>query len=185
MGKIQTRSMFGGYGVFLDNVMFALLINEKVYFRFDDPKISEPQVSQDQRYCYYKGKHNVKTNYYTHNEFNQLDVNLLKYSNQALARTRQRLSDELEKKKPTLKELPNLTATYRRMLNEVGVDSVLSLHHHGAVSVFRKLRERYTTLTEQSLYCLHGAITGRHWAVLSTQERQQLRFELNEPSKNT
>jgi len=36
LGPVQVRSMFGGGGVFLDGVMFALIADETLYLKADD-----------------------------------------------------------------------------------------------------------------------------------------------------
>lgn len=36
LGPVQIRSMFGGGGVFLDGVMFALIADETLYLKADD-----------------------------------------------------------------------------------------------------------------------------------------------------
>jgi DNA transformation protein and related proteins len=50
-GPITARAMFGGYGVYWDNVMFALIADNQLYFRVDEitskdyePYNSEPFV---------------------------------------------------------------------------------------------------------------------------------------------
>lgn len=34
-GFIRARSMFGGYGIYCDNVIFAIIINDELYFKSD------------------------------------------------------------------------------------------------------------------------------------------------------
>lgn len=36
LGPVRARRMFGGYGVFLDRVMFALIADDTLYFKTDD-----------------------------------------------------------------------------------------------------------------------------------------------------
>lgn len=35
-GPVTARSMFGGYGLYLDGVMFGLIANDTLYFKVDD-----------------------------------------------------------------------------------------------------------------------------------------------------
>jgi DNA transformation protein len=35
MGPVRARAMFGGWGLFLDDVMFALIAGERLYFKVD------------------------------------------------------------------------------------------------------------------------------------------------------
>ena len=43
-GTIQTRRMFGGFGIYHQNLMFALVIHETLYLKADD--ISKPVFVQ-------------------------------------------------------------------------------------------------------------------------------------------
>jgi DNA transformation protein len=36
LGPVQARRMFGGFGLFLDGLMFALIVKEQLYFKVDD-----------------------------------------------------------------------------------------------------------------------------------------------------
>ena len=35
-GPVQARAMFGGYGLYLDGLMFGLIANDVLYFKVDD-----------------------------------------------------------------------------------------------------------------------------------------------------
>lgn len=35
-GPVKSRKMFGGYGIFLDGTMFALIADDALYFKVDD-----------------------------------------------------------------------------------------------------------------------------------------------------
>lgn len=35
-GPVQARAMFGGYGLYLDGIMFALIAYDTLYFKVDD-----------------------------------------------------------------------------------------------------------------------------------------------------
>ena len=36
MGPVEARAMFGGHGIFLDGLMFALIADDELYFKVDD-----------------------------------------------------------------------------------------------------------------------------------------------------
>lgn len=36
VGPVEARSMFGGFGLYLDGVMFALIAYDRLYFKADD-----------------------------------------------------------------------------------------------------------------------------------------------------
>jgi len=35
IGRVRIRAMFGGYGVYLDDLMFALIADDELYFKVD------------------------------------------------------------------------------------------------------------------------------------------------------
>lgn len=35
-GRVKSRSMFGGFGIFVDDTMFALVVNDRLHIRADD-----------------------------------------------------------------------------------------------------------------------------------------------------
>ena len=41
LGPVRGRAMFGGWGLFLDDLMFALSDGERLYFRIDDETRSD------------------------------------------------------------------------------------------------------------------------------------------------
>ncbi|GHZ40209.1 hypothetical protein VCSRO3_2602 [Vibrio cholerae] len=36
LGRVKSRSMFGGFGIFVDETMFALVVNDTLHIRADD-----------------------------------------------------------------------------------------------------------------------------------------------------
>jgi DNA transformation protein len=36
LGAVRARAMFGGHGIYLDDLMFALIADETLYFKVDD-----------------------------------------------------------------------------------------------------------------------------------------------------
>ena len=43
LGPIRARAMFGGWGLFLDDTMFGLVVGERLYFKVDDQ--TEPRFA--------------------------------------------------------------------------------------------------------------------------------------------
>jgi DNA transformation protein len=35
VGRARTRAMFGGYGIYLDNTIFAIIVDDRLYFKAD------------------------------------------------------------------------------------------------------------------------------------------------------
>ncbi len=43
LGPIRARAMFGGWGLFLDDTMFGLIVGERLFFKVDDQ--TEPRFA--------------------------------------------------------------------------------------------------------------------------------------------
>jgi DNA transformation protein len=41
IGEVKVRAMFGGYGIYHDDIMFALVADEILYFKTDDNNIQD------------------------------------------------------------------------------------------------------------------------------------------------
>lgn len=41
LGRVKSRSMFGGFGIFVDETMFALVVNDTLHIRADDATIEK------------------------------------------------------------------------------------------------------------------------------------------------
>ncbi|AKJ27249.1 TfoX/Sxy family protein [Caldimonas brevitalea] len=65
LGACTARRMFGGWGLYLDGLMFGLIANERLYLKVDP--ITEPgwQASGGQPFVYNGRGRSVKMNYYS------------------------------------------------------------------------------------------------------------------------
>ena len=60
MGPVEARSMFGGYGIFLDGVMFGLIADEELYLKVDDHNRPDFEARNLGPFVY-EGKHRPMT----------------------------------------------------------------------------------------------------------------------------
>lgn len=63
-GTIQSRKMFGGYGIYHDGVMFALVADDALYLKADDMTVHFFQERQLEAFEYLKNNKPVKMSYY-------------------------------------------------------------------------------------------------------------------------
>ncbi|MDD1793044.1 TfoX/Sxy family DNA transformation protein [Enterovibrio makurazakiensis] len=176
LGKIKSRSMFGGFGVFCDETMFALVVNDQLHLRAGQANEADFIKLSMTPYVYKKRGFPVTTKYYAIPEtlWDQSEV-LMNYANIAYAIAK---DDQQEKKTaaPTrIKDLPNLRLATERMLKKAGIDSVEQLQTEGAVRAYQALQKSHSdTLSLELLWALEGAIEGKHWSVVSPQRRDEL-----------
>lgn len=94
IGPVKAKSMFGGYGLFLENIMFALISDNSLYFKVD--KLTECDfIDRDLKpFTYYKKGKMLHMAYYQapeetledHEEMNRWANNALRVALRATAK---------------------------------------------------------------------------------------------------
>jgi len=64
LGPVSARRMFGGHGVFLDGLMFALIANNELYFKADDESRAQFTEQGLQPFSYNKQGKVMSLSYY-------------------------------------------------------------------------------------------------------------------------
>ncbi len=176
LGKIHSRSMFGGFGIFADDTMFALVVNDKLHIRADDELAKRCKEIGLEPYVYKKRGFPVVTKYFALTEdWSNDEQRTLSMAQEALEAAKQDKQTQAETKPTRLKDLPNLRLATERMLKKAGINDVESLKSAGAVEAFKAIQSTHTSeLTVELLWALEGAINGTHWSVIPQSRRQEL-----------
>ncbi len=182
LGTIKSRSMFGGFGIFCDDTMFALVVNDRLHLRAGKQNEKEFKQLDMVPYTYKKRGFPVITKYFEiPMDWWEKEEVLMGF----VVRAHEIARDDKNIKKTTvatrIKDLPNLRLANERMLKKVGIDSVEKLHQEGAVRAFQALqRNTSSSLSLDMLWALEGAIDGRHWSVITPQRRNELLTSLEQ-----
>jgi len=180
IGQVKSRSMFGGFGIFIDDTMFALVVNDRLHIRADDTSSKKFQNQGYEPYVYKKRGFPVVTKYFALPE-NIWDTpeQILDKARQALDVAKQEREVQAKAKPSRLKDLPNMRLATERMLKKAGIDSVDMLQEKGAVAAFRAVQETHSTdVGIELLWALEGAIEGKHWSVIPQSRRDELKQAL-------
>ncbi|PCS22464.1 TfoX/Sxy family DNA transformation protein [Candidatus Enterovibrio escicola] len=176
LDSVTSRSMFGGFGIFCDQAMFALVVNNHLHLRAGQKNEADFKRLYMQPYVYKKRGFPVITKYYSVPEiwWEQTDV-MMDFATRALDIAR----DDKQVKKTRIpnriKDLPNLRLATERMLRKVGIDSVDKLHNQGSARAYQALQNSHDDLLSlKLLWALEGAIKGKHWSVITPQRRDEL-----------
>lgn len=174
LGKIATRSQFGGYGILADGIMFALITEGELYLRATaslEPAFRERGMVN---MTYSKRGIPMVMRYYWVDEALWLArQELYTLAWQALREARK----EVEMKKNSkgrLKDLPNIDASMERLLWQVGIQNSYVLRLLGAQCTYLKLRQQQKNLGMKALLALAGAMSGHHHAALPSSRRDEL-----------
>ena len=176
LGKIYSRSMFGGFGIFIDDTMFALVVQDKLHLRTSNETINLFKEQGLEPYVYKKRGFPVITKYFSFSEesWNEPDSILL----QAVIALNIAKKDKEKQKtaEPSrIKDLPNLRLATERMLKKAGINTVEELRNTGSVNAYKAIQQTHSShVSDELLWSLEGAIKGMHWSVVSKETRCEL-----------
>lgn len=146
LGRVKSRSMFGGFGIFVDETMFALVVNDTLHIRADDATIEKYKQQGYEPYVYKKRGFPVVTKYYALPEdcWSHPD-SILNEVRAALEVAKAERETQAQAKPDRLKDLPNLRLATERMLKKQ-VSTPSSLFR---LLVLSKLIKRFNEPTRQ------------------------------------
>ncbi len=176
LGSVKSRSMFGGFGIFIDDAMFALVVKDKLHIRADEKSSKAFQKQGYEPYVYKKRGFPVVTKYFALPEgsWDKPD-GILTQAKAALEVAKQEREAQAQSKPDRLKDLPNMRLATERMLKKAGIDSVDMLQQKGAVEAYRAVQETHSSdVSLELLWALEGAIEGKHWSVIPQARRDEL-----------
>jgi len=100
IGPVRAKGMFGGHGIFLDTLMFALVADNILYLKVDKDTINEFKEKQLESFTYYKKGKEFKMSYYQAPEETLEDGNEMNYwANRAYNVALRSAANKLKKKK--------------------------------------------------------------------------------------
>ncbi|MDN3609593.1 TfoX/Sxy family DNA transformation protein [Vibrio ostreicida] len=180
LGRIKSRSMFGGFGIFSDDTMFALVVNDKLHIRADNALASQFKSEGLEPYIYKKRGFPVVTKYFAlTDDIASCPARAFEIAQNALAIAKQEKTSQAQNKPNRLKDLPNLRLATERMLKKAGIGSVEHLEQAGSVEAFKAIKATHSSdVSLELLWALEGALNGKHWSVVSTQRREELASKL-------
>ncbi|ALB62309.1 DNA transformation protein TfoX [Cronobacter condimenti 1330] len=173
LGTVTHRSLFGGYSLAIDDAVFAMLVEGRLYLRASDlSRDYQHTHSPEMLSCTRRGR-NISLNYYlVDDELWGSPALLRDHARVALACARAEKSERARERR--VKDLPNLNVQLEVSLWEAGIRDVDTLCAFGAKECWLKLRKARKNLGLHVLYALQGAITGTHEAALPAQIREEL-----------
>ncbi|RTZ15747.1 TfoX/Sxy family DNA transformation protein [Vibrio aquaticus] len=181
LGTIKSRSMFGGFGIFADDTMFALVVKDKLHVRADDALAKKFKSLDLEPYVYKKRGFPVVTKYFAlAQDWADDSEKTIEIARAALHAANNEKQTQAQTKPNRLKDLPNLRLATERMLKKAGIDSVENLEETGAVKAFEAIRSSHSAdINVELLWALEGAIKGTHWSVIPQTRRDELLNQLN------
>ncbi|GAA5646734.1 MULTISPECIES: TfoX/Sxy family DNA transformation protein [Vibrio] len=176
LGRVKSRSMFGGFGIFVDDTMFALVVNEKLHIRANEQTTAKFKQQGYEPYVYKKRGFPVVTKYFAlPDSWNDDHEATLNEAKSALESAKKEKASQATAKPNRLKDLPNLRLATERMLKKAGISSVEDLERHGSVAAYKAICDTHSAdVGLELLWALEGAINGTHWSVIPQSRRDEL-----------
>ena len=180
LGRIRSRSMFGGFGIFADDTMFALVVNDKLHIRADNALTEQFKQQGLEPYVYHKRGFPVVTKYFAlSEEWYRNSVKTLQIGTDAFSQAKREKSTQAQSKPTRIKDLPNLRLATERMLKKAGIESVAGLEQVGSAKAYQAIQASHdNNVSLELLWALEGAIKGTHWSVVPQSRRQELLLRL-------
>ncbi|MFZ1871847.1 MAG: TfoX/Sxy family DNA transformation protein [Chania sp.] len=174
LGKITTRSQFGGYGLLADGTMFAVIAEGELYLRATESLESTFRGRGMVNMTYLKRGAPVTMRYYWVDEsLWQESQELFALAWQAVCETRKEITVKT-RSNSRLKDLPNIDVAMERLLWRAGIQSIYELRLLGARDCYLKLLQQQQGLGMKVLISLAGALAGYHHAALPASQKEEL-----------
>ena len=175
LGKISSRSQFGGYSLSVESVVFALVSDGDLYLRACEevkPYIIERKM--EPLLFTRRGIPVVLDYYRVDDPLWEEPEQLLELSQLCLKGAQQQRKTQHNRRR--LKDLPNLSLKLEVQLRKVGVSTIEMLKELGAKRTWLKLYACNRNLGINILFALQGAIQGLHCEALPSSVKEELRL---------
>jgi len=203
---VRARRMFGGHGLYRDDIMFALLADGDLYLKVDEQS-RDVFVKRDLRAFTFSAKGRTVSLSYHEAPAEALEdeavmaqwcrlaweAALRSKAPGAGAKRARRSVQPQAKAKPGgaasvsaaqgpdgLQGLPNLGPRSMQWLAAAGITSLVQLQGIGAVRAFVRARACSPSVSLNLLWALEGALTGRRWQDVADTDRASLLMALED-----
>ena len=175
LAPLTSRSMFGGYGICQNKVMFSLVSGDKFYLRGNDNLESQFIDSGMEQLVYMnRGLPIQMRYYYVYPSLWENDETFNTLSELSLLAAIEDKEYKENYRSDRLKELPNITLSLERLLWRAGIFDQENLFQVGAVKAFLMIKNIRHNVSTDVLFSLAGAIEGCHAAALTKDFRYSL-----------
>lgn len=201
-GSVQARAMFGGHGLYRDGLMFALLLDERLYLKVDDNNQAafDAQGLLPFTYVTKDGKtgrlryHEAPPEVF---EDPQVMAQWARVAYEAAVRAGAKAAKKSAKdgakqhaaphlaatkavKSPALAQLRNLGPASAAMLLDAGIRTPTQLRQLGAVRAFDRVRQLDPKASLNLLWAIEGALSDRPWQQVADEDRASLLMALED-----
>lgn len=206
LGPVQARAMFGGHGLYLDGVMFALLADARFFVKVDAETLPVFEAERCPPFVFEAKGRRVALTYHEAppEALDQPEVAVrwarlgvgaaqrgaarqarkaIKGHNDGQSTKRKpstAMRDAAASAAPALADLPNLGPRSAAMLGQAGICTLAQLQALGSVQAFLRTKAQCPSASLNLLWALEGALSGRPWRQVAEQDRLSLLMALED-----
>jgi DNA transformation protein and related proteins len=179
IGPVAARRMFGGWGLYVQGCMVALIAEDTLYLKVDAQ--SRPLFEADglQPFVYEAPGKRVEMSYFqppetAMEERGEMRPWALAARDAAFRAAAARPKKTRAPAPRTAAGLLNLGPKTGAWLAQIGVHTPTDLKRVGAVRAYAQIKARQRTASLNLLYALHGALAGERWDKLAAATKRDL-----------
>lgn len=188
-GQVQAKPMFGGFGIYCQGLMFALIAQDQLYFKADAQSVGEftarglgPFVFESQ------GKATLIKYYQAPPEVYDEPDHMAHWARLAYACALRQQKPAKAPRAATagagLSAMRNLGPKSQEMLSKAGIRTEAQLRKLGAVRAYAKTKAVCGQASLNLLWALEGALTDRDWKAVAESERASLLMALEDAQRS-
>ena len=186
LGELRARRMFGGIGLYCDDVFFALIAEGVLYFKVDEQTVAAFEARGAAPFNPFDDPAPASIGYFeVPVEIQERRDDFLEWARDALAAAKRRDEKKKPRKKKKraprdsskrpIKSLLNLGPKSSAWLTDVGILTRADLERVGSVGAYRAVVEAGHAASVLLLYALEGALLDLRWDRLSDAIKRNLR----------
>ena len=186
LGALRARRMFGGVGLYCDEVFFGLVADGVLYFRVDEQSVGAFQAAGMEPFRPFQDKPPMKAYWEVPLEVQERPERLVAWAREALEAARRRDAAKRRKAsrkrkqadpgKTPVRKLLNLGPKSAEWLEQVGIRTRADLERVGSVAAYRKVRDAGLDSSLNLLWALEGALLEVRWDRLPPPVKEDLRL---------
>lgn len=206
LGPVQAKRMFGGHGIYLHDVMFALIIEERLYLKADEQTVAQfearglPPFSYHTRdgvqtslsyfeapaEVYDEREHMLHWARIGHDSALRKRAQTAAKKGKAATRGTGKAKGKVTTDKTEAGAAPGLSALAQLgpksvdMLAKAGIKTNAQLHKMGSVQAYARVKAKSPRASLNLLWALESALTGRDAKTIAEQDRASLLMALED-----
>ena len=181
LGEVRTRKMFGGIGLYAQDLFFGLMAKGVLYLKVDDETRPDYEARDGGPFRPFGDERAMRGYYELPSEVLEKPREAVRWARRALEVARAAASEKASKRPAEdpavtpLARLRNLGPKSAAWLEEAGFRTRGDLERAGAIGAFRAVEEIRGSVSLNLLYALEAALLDVHFSELPEPLKRRLR----------